>query len=32
VVWDAESYPSGVYIYNLKAGSFREVKKMILVK
>lgn len=30
--WDASNYPSGVYIYRLKAGEFAEIKKMILLK
>lgn len=32
VEWDASNYPSGVYIYRLKTGSFSETKKMILLK
>jgi hypothetical protein len=30
--WDASSYASGVYYYKLIAGSYSEVKKMILIK
>lgn len=30
--WDASAYPSGVYYYKLEAGSYKETKKMILIK
>jgi len=30
--WNAENLPTGVYFYQLKAGSFIETKKMILIK
>lgn len=30
--WDASKYSSGLYYYELIAGEFREVKKMILIK
>lgn len=30
--WDASSYPSGVYFYQLSSGSYTETKKMILTK
>ncbi|MEJ2103667.1 MAG: T9SS type A sorting domain-containing protein, partial [Ignavibacteriaceae bacterium] len=32
VSWYAENLPSGVYFYQLKAGSFVETKKMVLMK
>lgn len=32
VNWDASAYPSGIYFYELTAGDFKEVKKMMLVK
>ncbi len=30
--WNASSFASGVYFYEIKAGDYRDVKKMILVK
>lgn len=30
--WNASSLPSGVYIYQYKAGNFKAVKKMLLLK
>ncbi len=30
--WDARNYPSGIYYYQIQAGDFREVKKMILLR
>ena len=32
VRWDAARFPSGVYFYALNAGSYHEVKKMVLMK
>ncbi|MFZ1290194.1 MAG: T9SS type A sorting domain-containing protein [Melioribacteraceae bacterium] len=32
VEWNANECSSGVYFYNLKAGEFTAVKKMILLK
>jgi len=32
VTWDANGLASGIYFYNLTAGSFSEQKKMILMK
>ncbi len=32
VNWNASNYPSGVYFYELEAGSFVQSKKMILIK
>jgi hypothetical protein len=30
--FDASSFPSGVYVYQLRAGSYSESKKMVLLK
>jgi 1,4-alpha-glucan branching enzyme len=30
--WNATSVPSGVYFYKLKAGNFKETKKMLLIE
>ena len=32
VDWDAANYPSGVYFYTLSAGSYKQTKRMILLK
>jgi len=32
VVFDAQSYASGIYFYIMKAGSFLKVRKMMLIK
>ncbi len=31
-VWNASSFPSGVYYYRIQMGNFAETKKMILIK
>ena len=32
VHWDARGFASGVYLYRLKAGNFRAVKKLVVIK
>ena len=32
VNFDAGSLPSGVYVYKLTAGSFSDVKKLVVIK
>jgi hypothetical protein len=32
VKWDASGMTSGIYFYRLQAGSFAQVKKLILLK
>ena len=32
VTWDATRYASGIYLYRGEAGSFKQTRKMILVK
>jgi len=32
VLWDASDFASGIYYYMIKAGDFRQVKKMLLVR
>ena len=32
ITWNAEQLPSGIYFYQIQAGSFVETKKMVLVK
>jgi hypothetical protein len=32
VQFDASNLPSGVYIYKIQAGSFSDVKRMLLLK
>jgi len=31
-MWDASKLASGVYFYTVKAGDFKDSKKMILIK
>ncbi|MCK4297219.1 MAG: hypothetical protein KAW56_05320 [Candidatus Marinimicrobia bacterium] len=30
--WDASVYSSGVYFYQIQAGDFHKIRKMILIK
>jgi len=32
VDWDSSSFPSGVYFYTITSGSFKETRKMVLLK
>ncbi|GEM_PF-280011 len=32
VDWDASAFPSGVYFYSITSGSFKETRKMVLLK
>jgi photosystem II stability/assembly factor-like uncharacterized protein len=32
VTWDAAAFPSGVYLYQLRVGSFVETKKLVLLR
>jgi hypothetical protein len=32
VEWNASGFPSGIYYYQLEAGDYREIKKMILLR
>ncbi|MFH1161879.1 MAG: T9SS type A sorting domain-containing protein [Candidatus Jorgensenbacteria bacterium] len=32
IVWNAEKYPSGVYLYRFEANGFVATRKMILLK
>ena len=32
IVWDANSYPSGVYFIKMQAGDFISMQKVMLVK
>ena len=32
VEWDSSGFPSGVYFYRINAGTYTDIKKMLLVK
>jgi len=32
VFWDASSFPSGMYFYQIRAGEYLETRKMVLMK
>jgi hypothetical protein len=32
VLWDAEKYSSGVYLYRFQAGDFRQMRKCLIIK
>ena len=32
VEWDASNFPSGVYLYELRSESFKQTKRMVLIK
>ena len=32
VEWDASRFSSGIYYYQIKAGNFQDVRKMILIR
>jgi hypothetical protein len=32
ITWNAEDLPSGIYFYSIKAGSFQQTRKMILLR
>lgn len=32
VIWDASGFPSGIYFYQLTAGKFQEMKKMVMIQ
>jgi hypothetical protein len=32
ITWDAKGMGSGVYFYRMEAGSFKETKRLLLVK
>jgi hypothetical protein len=32
VEWDASNFPSGVYFYTLSSDTYKETKKMVLIK
>jgi hypothetical protein len=32
VEWNAKSFPSGIYFYKIHAGTFIDVKKMLLIR
>jgi hypothetical protein len=32
VEWNASNFPSGIYFYTIETGSFKDTKKMVLIK
>ncbi len=32
IEWDASGFPSGVYLYELRAGDFKQIKRMLLMR
>jgi hypothetical protein len=32
IKWDASALPSGIYFYQINAGSFTETRKMVLIR
>jgi hypothetical protein len=32
IEWDGRQYASGMYLYSIQAGEFRQTRKMVLLK